>query len=388
MGMTGTPTILVQGTADWDQPIATNQHYMVRELAREYPVTFVESLGLRRPELTRSDARRILNRFSSLKPSAARRDVPSGVEVLSPTVVPIHAGPWTYLNKSILDKQFRQWSAHTGQRIYWTYSPVTYGFEELADISVYHCVDLYGQYPGIDAALIDRSEKRLARSGIQAVGSSEVVVAHLRRQGFTDVIYWPNVADTAEIQQVANATAPAPRAGTLFAGNLSEKKVDFPLLQALLDAGVEVNLAGPVDESGTSARDLVDELIAAGCKYHGVLNLQDLSTVMLRCKVGLIPYQLNSYTNGVSPLKTYEYLAAGLSVVSTMLPGVTSIPSHVAAVGSHAEFVQTVLAACDAWDDSQLITRSALADKHSWTVRGVEARSLVGGLLQAARRAS
>lgn len=375
------PAILVQGTADWNQPIATNQHYMVRELARAFPVTFVESLGLRRPEFSRSDMRRVISRFSSRKPSTARRDIPDGVDVLSPTVVPIHAAPWTFLNRSILNRQFRSWSAHLGPRIYWTYSPVTYGFEDLADVSIYHCVDLYGQYPGIDAALIDQAEKRLARSGIQAIGSSEVVVAHLRSQGFANVIYWPNVADTAEIQKVADASGPFTRTGALFAGNLSAKKVDFALLKALLDSGVNVNLAGPVDEGGSGARELVDELIAAGCTYHGVLDLEALSAVMLRCKVGLIPYQINGYTNGVSPLKTYEYLAAGLSVVSTTLPGVVPVAGHVATAESATEFVEKVTAACGGWNEGQLAERSALAHKHSWTGRGVEARDLVLGLL-------
>lgn len=381
MSVDSGPTVLVQGTADWNQPIATNQHYMVRELARTFPVTFVESLGLRRPTLSRSDLLRAVNRFSPRPDGGRRRAVPDGVEVLSPKVIPIHSAPWTALNKAILARQFRAWTASTGPKVYWTYSPVTYGFDELADICVYHCVDLYGEYPGIDAALIDRSERRLARSGVVAIGSSEVVVGHLHRQGFETVLYWPNVADTAVIQRVADETEPSARSGVLFAGNLSEKKVDFEILRALVDQGTEVHLAGPVDEGGGRTQELTGALVAAGAKYHGVLSLAELSTVMLRCKVGLIPYQINSYTNGVSPLKTFEYLAAGLSVVATALPGVDAVDPYVHTAESPDEFIALVKQSVDTWREEQVPQRMALAQGHSWTGRGAEARQLLADLL-------
>ena len=51
--------VLVLGTAEWDQAIATNQHYAVRELSEHHDVTYVESMGLRRIEFTWRDARRI-----------------------------------------------------------------------------------------------------------------------------------------------------------------------------------------------------------------------------------------------------------------------------------------------------------------------------------------
>jgi teichuronic acid biosynthesis glycosyltransferase TuaH len=383
MSASDIPAILVQGTADWNQPIATNQHYMVRELARLFPVTFVESLGLRRPELSRSDIRRAARRLTSRGGgSGTARALPDRVNVLSPKVIPIHAAPWVHFNKQTLKRQLSGWVDHSGPKIYWTYSPVTYGFEGAADISIYHCVDLYGQYPGIDADLMDTSERRLARSGVIAVGSSEVVVEHLKRQGFTKVHYWPNVADTAEIRRVADETESSERSGVIFAGNLSEKKVDFGILRALVEQGVELHLAGPVAEGGGRTKELTDELVSAGANYHGMLTLTELSRLMLNCKVGLIPYQINGYTNGVSPLKTYEYLAAGLSVVASRLPGVTAIEPHVVTSQDADEFIAQVVTAIETWRDDEIADRLVLAQDHSWKGRGIEARTLLENLLQ------
>lgn len=375
------PHVLILGTADWNQQIATNQHYMTRELGRSYRATFVESLGLRRPELNARDVKRIISRvIGSKSKSQVNRPLAANVDVISPKIVPIHSRPWSVLNRTLLDSYFRSWKS-CDNRFFWTYSPVTYGFEAFAKNSVYHCVDLYGEFPGIDSSLIDREERRLAATGIQAVGSSRVVVEHLERQGFTDVIYWPNVADTSVIT-AALSHQQVPRGGAVFAGNLSEKKVDFALLNRLLQNGIELHLAGPIAEGGGNSQALVNDLVSNGAHYHGALSLEALSRLMARCKVGLIPYLLTPYTKGVSPLKTYEYLAAGLSVVSTAIPGVNPDALHVHVADGGSSFVGLVQREITTPSGhGVLAARQALAEENSWVGRGKAARSLVSRLL-------
>lgn len=371
--------VLVLGTADWNQPIATNQHYMVRELASRYPTTFVESLGLRRPEFKSRDIKRMALRLTGRSHRSRQgRLKPSNVSVISPRVIPIHNKPWSVANRFLLSKAFRFWSEQQ-QRVFWTYSPVTYGFEAGAQVSVYHCVDLYGQFPGIDSELIDAEERRLALTGIQAIGSSQVVVEHLRNQGFRDVLYWPNVADTREISS-ARRDSSQKRSGAIFAGNLSEKKVDFDMLKKIALSGIDLHLAGPVAEGGGASQARLDDLVAAGATYHGVLSLPKLSEIMFTCKVGLIPYLQTPYTKGVSPLKTYEYLAAGLTVVSTPIPGVEAAHPNIYTPDNEEEFISRVeIAAAEsiAVLEGQ---RLAIAESHSWVQRGRDARNLVNSL--------
>lgn len=370
------PEILVLGTADWNQPIATNQHYMVRELAREYSTIFVESLGLRRPEFKPRDLRRMALRVTGGSHRRQQGRVkPPNMSVISPTVVPLHNKPWSTVNRRLLAHTFSKWSSEA-HRVFWTYSPVTYGFERGAKVSVYHCVDLYGQFPGIDSDLIDREERRLAATGIQAIGSSQVVVEHLKSQGFRDVLYWPNVADT---QEIASTQREGQRrgSGAIFAGNLSEKKVDFSVLHNIIESGVELHLAGPVAEGGGASQARVDELVAAGASYHGVLTLSELSTLMFKCRVGLIPYLRTPYTHGVSPLKTYEYLAAGLTVISTPIPGVEEEHPHIYTPEDDDKFVERVRVASQESTHHLEIERLAIADRHSWAQRGHDARELV-----------
>ena len=51
------------GFADWDTELWTNQHHLMSRLARDNRVLFVESLGLRRPQLAGRDIARIGRRL-------------------------------------------------------------------------------------------------------------------------------------------------------------------------------------------------------------------------------------------------------------------------------------------------------------------------------------
>src|SRR5262249_45568472 len=116
------PDVLVLGTAEWDAPIATNQHYVTRELARAADVMFVESLGLRRPTLRRDDLTRMASRVRRAfagQPTLARRPRPERTRVISPLVVPLHRAPTRPINRALLRRATSAWLTSTSPRILW-----------------------------------------------------------------------------------------------------------------------------------------------------------------------------------------------------------------------------------------------------------------------------
>lgn len=382
-----TPYVLVLGTADWDQAIATNQHYVVRELCRgdSMRVSFVESLALRRPQLAPRDINRIFRRVRAALgqvgrlPSAPRRRRPEGLEVCSPLVIPFHSGPVARINRIILEKTIADWIAYRGPKLLWAYSPVTYGLENYADEVIYHCVDLLGTVPRISKELIEVSEQHLARSGALAIATSQVVQIHLRDMGFPSVRLWENVADTEVIAAARPLHAKRVAGRVIFAGNLAPNKVDFGLLESLADAGLNVCVAGPRTEGGGSDADAFASLVAHGVHYLGMLTLEELATELVQSTVGVIPYVLNDYTRGVSPLKTFEYLAAGLAVVSTAIPGVDKSLRGIWTESTTEAFVERARSLAVVPSDEAVRERISTARDHSWTRRGEQVRGLVAG---------
>nr|WP_255669150.1 glycosyltransferase [Aeromicrobium duanguangcaii] len=259
----------------------------------------------------------------------------------------------------------------------WTYTPVTFGLERSVP-TVYHCVDLLGSQAGISQSVVEKGERALARAGAVAGASSEAVSRHLRDVGFRRIEEWPNVADLEVFAAGATSSPRRPRA--VFAGNLTESKVDFRLLAELLGAGIEVHLAGPISEGGGDSHRAVRDLERAGAIHHGMVGPQELADLLRSSTVGLIPYVINEYTRGVNPLKTYEYLAAGLAVVSTPVPAVVPDSVDVFVAATAEQLVARVRDLLPVPDEAAVDRRGAHASSHGWRDRGVRMRALVDEL--------
>ncbi len=131
------------GFADWDTELWTNQHHLMSRLARENRVLFVESLGLRRPQLAGRDLARIARR---LRRGLAPPRAADGLHVLSPLVLPLHRpAAVRALNRRLLRAQARRAARRLGVRrpILWAYVPQAEVLIEALDpeLVVYHCVD-------------------------------------------------------------------------------------------------------------------------------------------------------------------------------------------------------------------------------------------------------
>lgn len=376
--------VLVLSTADWDAPLWTNKQYIALELAREFKVTYVESLGLRRVTLTQSDMFRLARRLrrAAFGGGAVRghHPRPETLATVAPLVLPFHdSRAARRLNPRLIRRDLSSW-VNSPHRVLWTFSPVTYGLDKLADATVYHAVDLMHEYPGHYRAALLAGERELASRGHAAIASSRIVREHLEVVGFRDVCLWENVADTRLFADASGAARPSSR--VLFAGNLSPHKVDFELLLRVAQLpNCSLQLAGPTSIDGGRGLEL-QSLRAAGAILHGTLNPRQLADLAATCVVGLIPYEVNEYTAGVFPMKLYEYLSAGMLVVSTGLPSISERAStDVVVAKSHGEFLEAVAQNLAPANDAVIERRQTTARAHSWEVRGSQARDLTRDLI-------
>src|SRR5829696_1984412 len=128
--------IVCVGFADWDTELWTNQHHLMSRLAQGNRVLFVESLGLRQPQLAGRDLKRIARR---LKRGLAPPRPADGLHVLSPLVVPLHRfAVVRALNRRLLPLLVRRAARRLRLRrpILWAYVPQAEALLEALDPSL------------------------------------------------------------------------------------------------------------------------------------------------------------------------------------------------------------------------------------------------------------
>jgi glycosyltransferase involved in cell wall biosynthesis len=346
-------------------------------------VTYSESIKLRRPSLTPSEVGRILNRLRDKKSGTGfTRALPQGLRVMTPKALPFHGKAGRVLNSALLKSDFEPVIKLAD--VFWTYTPTTYDLELKSPAAVYHCVDLYSTIKGINPKVVRDMERRLADRGVVAVGSSMPVVDHLKEQGFSQVEFWPNVADV-EVFKKASDPEINERSGVIFAGHLTADKLN---VDAMLDIaklcktrGEKFTLVGPLNVGSGDFRSVMSKLVALGATYVGSLPLEQVAQECKKHLVGIIPYSENDYNFGVSPLKLYEYMAAGLSVVSTGLPSIQMVQSEYSddlVISAPKDFGDAVSNQLNAQlVASDIDRRLKIAEDNSWSKRHFEIKSLL-----------
>jgi glycosyltransferase involved in cell wall biosynthesis len=368
--------IVCVGFADWDTELWTNQHHLMSRLARENRVLFVESLGLRRPQLAGRDLARILRR---LRRGLAPPRAVDGLYVLSPLVLPLHRYALARaINRRLLRRQVRRAAKRLGLRrpILWSYVPQAEVLIDVLDpaLVVYHCVDDIAAQPGIDGAGFAQAEQRFAARADLVLASAPALARRLR--AISDNVHdAPNVADTELFASALRpgpldtgmAALPAPR--IVFTGAVVASKLDFPLLLGLARArpAWSFALVGPVGP-GDPRTDISALEAAPNVYLLGRRSYTELPAVLRAAAAGLIPYARNELTDSIFPMKVYEYLAAGLPVIATPLPALAEVTE--AATAPDAEGIARLLDDALAQDSPELrAERSRTAAAHSWDRR-------------------
>jgi glycosyltransferase involved in cell wall biosynthesis len=369
--------IVCIGSADWATELPINQHQLMGRLAAGNEVLFVESLGLRRPQLAGRDLSRLWRRLR--RGLRGARPAPEGLHVLAPLVLPLHGKEAVRkLNRWLLRFQVKRAARKLGMArpILWAYVPQAETVIDVLDpeLVVYHCVDDVAAQKGVDADSFREAEERFARRADLVLASAPALDERMRTLS-EHVLYAPNVADTAtfatalEPGPVDEAIESLPRPRLVFQGAIVATKLDVQLLAEVAKRRPDwsIVLVGPRGAGDpTGDLSLLDQ--APNIHLIGPRRASDLPQVLRGADIGLIPYAINDLTRSVFPMKVYEYLAAGLPVLATPLPALEGVAEI-----ETVENAEALVAATEyelGIDDPQTRrARSAAAASHSWEAR-------------------
>ncbi len=375
---------LVVFSNDWDGDPLSKTHIM-RILARDNRILWVNSIGNRSPKVNAHDAARIVHKLKTFTEGV--REVEKNIFVLAPLALPFYGNKVVRdANRVLLRLQVKRAmkALNFTRPISWSYLPAsapvsgTLG-EELV---VYQCVDEFSAFADTNGRHIAEMESQLLKRADVVITSAERLRASKAKVNANtslvphgvDFQHFVKACDPATVVPEELSKLPKPVIG--FFGLVAEW-CDLEAIAAVAKANPQgsVVLIGKVmPDCDLKPLDGIPNIHLLGRKKY-----EELPGYCKGFDVGLLPFKLNELTLNSNPLKVREYLAAGLPVVATALPEVERV--GLCKLAKTSEDYVAKVAECLAEGGGPTRARADKIFKESWDARVDLIRAHVGETL-------
>ena len=361
------PSLIFFAGIEWSGQNTMPCHHLVKQLAKEYQVFYIDNFGALR-DLTFHDISRCvgkLGRYDGANTQKPRRV--DGVKVWQPWVIPT---PRTKLlrafNAKLLKKSLNMLCEkyEITKPIVWTRVATDLVWEALDGFErsalIYQSVDKFPEHPRISKSLRARyycSERKFNESA-DVVFASARSLAKEKEVVNCNTHFLPNGVAQSFPDEVDHAaefllSLNGPIVG--FTGALGTA-TDIELLIAVARGLPNVHFVflGTVDRT-VSIWELEG---LENVHIIGLIDHADLPRWLVGFDVGLMPYRINLFQNYTFPSKLAEYLSFDLPIVATPLPELMPYADVVSTSSDAAEMIVAIKGAiCSVANADSSLTR-------------------------------
>jgi teichuronic acid biosynthesis glycosyltransferase TuaH len=208
---------------------------------------------------------------------------------------------------------------------------------------------------------------RIRDTGRAVVGVSQAVLDRIQPTGPKALV--PNGVAPEEFRQPEAPPAwfaklPAPK--ILYVGAMTSEKIDFEAISEIAARFPHASLVfvGPVHD-----RAVLDRLRRhSNVRVRPPVGRAEVASVIHAADICIMPHRFNELTRAMSPLKLYEYLAAGRPVAASDLQPVRALDPRIVVVPEGHSFADGVDEALSRGPLSEA-DRLAFIDANSWSRR-------------------
>jgi glycosyltransferase involved in cell wall biosynthesis len=350
---------------------------IMREFSRHVPVLYVNSIGMRFPQLREGATflTRIGRKLRSMRRGVVH--VRDRFHVYSPLSVPGRLAQ--RLSTPVLAEQSRRAMRRLGfQRpLLWVSNPVAWEVAgRLGEVGLVYCrTDRYEAFPGVDPeqiAAYDRALKRDADLSVFCATSLlEAERADCHNPAFVDhgvdfdaFAKGPEQAEPDDLRGI-----PRPRVG--FIGSIDAHTFDPELFAAVALRLPDVHFVM------VGATTLADGWLARpNVHFLGQRNYEDVCRYAGHCDVLIMPWNRSSWIQACNPIKLKEYLATGRPVVTTWFDELRRYEGHVQVARDADAFAAEIRRALAAPHEGAELRRDRVR-LETWAHQGDRALALI-----------
>jgi glycosyltransferase involved in cell wall biosynthesis len=363
----------------WYHNRAHSDIQLMRRIARERPVLFVNSIGMRMPLPGRStqSGRRILRKARSML-RFVKQPLPETpcFHVATPLIVPFYGSAAVRRFNAWLVRAQVRWLARRAGIVLSdavivvtipTAWEVVKGFGRRA--LVMNRSDLHSAFEETEQSVIRELENELLDHADSVAYVSHSLMEAERDRTGNRAVFLDHGVDFERFDgnpgpEPADLVAvPRPRLG--FFGGIDDYVVDLPLLERVAREVPQATLVLIGD--ATCSMERLEAL--PNVHWLGFRPYEEIPAYGAGFDVALMPWLRNEWIEHANPIKLKEYLALGLPIVSTDFPEVHHYADVVAIAADDDAFVTLVRAALDGHAVGTTESRSARVAGATWDNR-------------------
>ncbi len=378
------PADLIIFGEDWGSYPTSTQN-LVRYLAEDRRIIYVNSLGLRRPRLNAHDLNRIVDKAGQVvrgRRGTPIQDVkqrpPETVTVIAPVALPFPGSKLAFkFNGAALQRQLgpKIQQCKLDRPILWVTVPTALAVAgRLGERAlVYYCADDFGALAGVDHADVLAIEDQLVERADLILACSQELVAKFPAE---KTMLLPHGVD------VELFTKPVPPADDLPTGRPIAgyygaflDRIDLPLLKAAIETLSDWDFVflGKIAQAEQDAFAGLDNVRFLGAKAH-----ETLPRYVQHWTVSLLPFADTAMVRAMNPLKLREYLAAGTPIATTDFPALAPYRDLVCLRQGDGPFADVIRQAQA--DTARNGERKASMQSESWRARAQQASDALARL--------
>lgn len=377
------------GPGDWDG-LWRNRNQLMSRFARNNKVMYVEPVQFLSNMIKRKQVP-----WPKLKEAISKgpvRKIKENLYVYNAPMLPIIGRyPINAVTWALWRAKFKSTLRALGFKkpIIWLSFPTMGYFLDKFDnkLSIYHVVDEYTEYRGVDRAKLQEMERHILKKVDLTIVVSDKLLESKRPLN-PNTYKIPNGVDYRAYNDAMKFRDHMPddisiiRGPILGYSGLISYRLDLNMIKeiALIRPQWSIVLMGTVDDTGCE-NEIAQLRQIPNVHFLGMKPIEQVPQYIVAFDICLIPYAQNGEVENLSPLKLYDYMAAGKPIITTDFPAANEFKELIYIANTPDRFLNSIKKALSETDSTISQARRQAASQNTWEDRISQISNLITTLI-------